>query len=167
MPHRSSARAATPAAKRHAPERPIYVPLFGARLRELRGQQTIAEVCRAVRAFGFALDHSTLIHYERGTVKAPDPALLFALARHYDVDDLGALIQLLVHERLGRTASRPVVFISHSWRHYTREQRRIVELFADLSQRSQDVVVFTLKKFHTLDAPPPPSRPVRRRTQGD
>jgi len=142
------------------------VPQFGARLRELRGEQTIAEVCRAVRAFGFALDHSTLIHYERGTVKAPDPALLFALAHHYDVDDLGELIRLLVHERLGRPVTPKAmhaVFVSHSWRHYTRDQRRLVELFADLTQRSQDVVVFTLKKFHTIDAPPQPAQPVRRR----
>ena len=154
----------TARAARHSRERVIAVPHFGARLRALRGQQTIAEVCRAVQAFGLALDHSTLIHYERGTVKAPDPALLYALAHHYDVDDLGELIQLLVQERLGRpVGTRPIVFVSHSWRNYSREQRRVAEWFADLTQRSQDVVVFTLKKFHTIDAPPRPAQPVRRR----
>lgn len=157
-----SARAVAAPKRQH--DRVVHVPAFGARLRELRGDHTIAEVCRAVRAFGFALDHSTLIHYERGTVKAPDPALLFALAHHYEVDDLGELIRLLVRERLGR-ATRQAVFVSHhasSSRHYSRVQRRVAEWFAEINPRSQDVVVFTLKKFHELDQPEHPE-PIRRR----
>jgi len=155
---RTSARTA---AARHPRERAIAVPHFGARLRELRGDRTIADVCRAVRAYGFALDHSTLIHYERGTVKAPDPALLFVLAQHYGVEDLGDLIHVLVRERLGRPARQHVVFVSHSW-DYSREQRRVAEQFAEISARSQSVIIFTLKKFHELDQPPRLD-PVRRR----
>ena len=100
--------AARPAAASR--ERVAHVPLFGAHLRDLRGDQTIADVCRSVRRFGFALDHSTLIHYERGAVKAPDPALLFALAHHFEVD-VDNLIHLLVRERLGRPVRASSVFI--------------------------------------------------------
>ena len=152
---RSAARATAPSR-----DRPIHVPIFGARLRELRGEQTIADVCRAVGTFGFALDHSTLIHYERGAVKAPDPALLFALAHHYEVEDIDQLLHLLVRERLGRPVRS--VFVSHRASHYSREQRRIADLFAEISERSRGVVLFILKKFHEVDQPTRPE-PLRRR----
>lgn len=130
----------------------MYVPAFGAHLRQLRGDESIAEVCRAIRSIGLALDHSTLIHYERGTVKAPDPALLFALGQHYDVDDVSDLIRLLVQERLGRVSSPPRVFVSFSWRKWSREQRRFMEMFAEVDAKAQSVVLFTLKQFHATRA---------------
>jgi len=142
-------------------DRPVHVPVFGAHLRDLRGDQTIADVCRAVRVYGFALDHSTLIHYERGTVKAPDPALLFALAHHYEVEEFDHLVHLLVRERLGRPVR--AVFVSHHrGSRYSRDQRRLVEWFAELSDRSREALLFTLRKFREVDQPARPE-PVRRR----
>lgn len=153
---RATGAATVPMKRRR--ERPVFVPLFGARLRELRGDQSLAEVCRAISSFGFALDHSTLFHYERGTVKAPDPALLFALAHHYGVDDLGALIGLLVKERLGRPTRQHVIGRST----FTRDQRRVAEWFGEFSDELQRTVLFVLSKLHTAE-PPRPDEPVRRR----
>lgn len=46
---------------------------FGARLRELRTEARSREViAKKLRALGIALDESTLVQYEKGTVWAPD-----------------------------------------------------------------------------------------------
>jgi transcriptional regulator with XRE-family HTH domain len=163
---RSTARAAVPPVKRRR-ERIVYVPQFGAHLRRLRGQQTIADVCRAVNAFGFVLDHSTLIHYERGTVKAPDPALLFALAHHYGVKDLDDLIGRLVKERLGRPVKARRVFVSFHYGTFTRDQRRMAQWFGAVAPDMQHALLFVLKKLHAAAASSSTTviAPIRRRTR--
>jgi hypothetical protein len=80
----------------------ISTPTFGALLRRLRGPASRGQVCRAVAGFGLALDRSTLLKYEAGRVNAPDPAILWALGRIYQLPNLDDLLRVLVVDRTGQ-----------------------------------------------------------------
>ena len=82
-------------------KRPISLPKFGAQLRALRGALSRGKVCAALRRYGLTVDRSTLLHYERGAVTSPDPAVLWALARVYHTP-IDELLTLLTRERAGR-----------------------------------------------------------------
>jgi transcriptional regulator with XRE-family HTH domain len=151
---------AAPARKR---ERQIFCPQFGALLAKLRGEQSRSAVCRFITEdFGLWLDRSTLLAYERGTVRAPDPAILFALAYHYGVEDVGDLISVLVKERLARPVGAALQ-IGRS--KYDREQRKVAELFGEIGPETKAALLLLLGKVHSAEGPPRSSEPVRRRAR--
>lgn len=163
MPHRLPVRQ-TPGATRTTPPRTrvICCPQFGARLRDLRDDESRQAVCDAVKNdFGLFLDRSTLLQYERGTVKAPDPVMLYVLAQHYGLDDVGELIVVLVKERLARPVGRDTITRSK----FTREQRKIAEWFGEFSDSSKDLALRLLTKLRSADLPTTPVEPVRRRAR--
>jgi transcriptional regulator with XRE-family HTH domain len=68
---------------------------FGSRLRELRGGLSREQVSRKLAHLGVPLGNSTLSQYEKGTVWAPDPGVLWGLAETYrvHVEDLIAVLR--------------------------------------------------------------------------
>lgn len=90
------------------PTRPVVAPKFGQLLLRLRDGQSRGAVSRALlKASGLHLSPTTLLHYERGAVGAPDPAILWGLARHYGAD-ITSLLRTLVVDRVGEVAVRDV-----------------------------------------------------------
>jgi len=73
-----------------------------------RAKRLSAEgVIRRMQKLGVGLDQSTLYNYEGGTVKAPDPGVLWALSKIYAVSH-DEMISFLVAVRAGKGgASRP------------------------------------------------------------
>jgi transcriptional regulator with XRE-family HTH domain len=94
-------------------ERPIVVPEFGRLLstwRTVEPKRSRGVVCRQLfNRYGLHLDDTSLLQYERGTVAAPDPAMLWALARIYGANFL-ALVAALVAER----TRRPLTDAAHA-----------------------------------------------------
>lgn len=89
--------------------RNVLIPAFGAALAEARGGQDIGVAVERVREFSPALskfDHSRLDHYEAGTVLAPDPLALHALAEIYG-RSLMEWIKLLAWNRVHLYAVSP------------------------------------------------------------
>lgn len=137
-------------------------PRFGAQLRDLRGEQSRQAVCDAVKSdYGLFLDRSTLLQYERGTVKAPDPVMLYVLAQHYGLDGVDGLIAVLVRERLVRPVGRDVIGRSR----FDRDQRKIAEWFGEFSDDSKQAIMLMLSKVRAAEQPAPITEPVRRRTR--
>lgn len=144
-------------------ERTIHCPQFGALLLSLRGKESRSAVCRFINEdFGLWLDRSTLLQYERGTVKAPDPAILFALAYHYGVEEVGDLIAVLVKERLARPIGSALQ-IGRS--KFDREQRRVAEWFGEIGPEAKAAVLLLLGKVHSAELPPRAKDPERRRAR--
>ena len=108
-------------------DRQILTPQFGHQLTRMRGTQSRSAVCRALQSQGISLDRSTLLQYERGTVRAPDPAVLWGLTRHYGLDTIEHVIGVLVSER----TNRPVRDIAIS--PFDAQQRAVAEIFGDFS----------------------------------
>jgi hypothetical protein len=109
----------------HPPRvRTAHAPNFGRQLTRLRGTQSRAAVCRALRRYGITVDRSTLFQYEHGHVTAPDPAVLWALGRYYGLETLDELLTVLVMDRTGRSL-RAGVEIAVS--PFDAQQRRIAE----------------------------------------
>jgi transcriptional regulator with XRE-family HTH domain len=79
-------------------ERPVLVGAFGKRLAELRGNRSRQQIVNRAAALGVKIDPTALFHYERGSIAAPDPSALWALARIYGVA-LEELVSLLVANR--------------------------------------------------------------------
>jgi transcriptional regulator with XRE-family HTH domain len=143
-------------------ERVVCCPRFGERLRQLRGDESRQDVCDAIKAHhNLFIDRSTLLQYERGTVKAPDPVILWALAQHYGVEDVGDLIVVLVKERL----ARPVGYEIISQSKFTRDQRKVATWLAEFGDESKSAVMILLQKLRAAEQPPPAAEPVRRRTR--
>lgn len=89
------------------------ISAFGARLRELRTEARSREViARKLATLGVALDESTLVQYEKGTVWAPDAGVLWGLSEIYKVP-LVELTTLLVINRADPSAK--------SWRDLLRQ----------------------------------------------
>lgn len=114
--------------------RPLVTPEFGAQLQRLRGARSRGEICRRVAEYGLTMDRSTLLQYERGTVAAPDPAILWALGRIYLLDTIDELLTVLVMDRTGRQL-RAGTDIRHPG--LTPAQIRIAELFGSLAPSVQ------------------------------
>lgn len=65
---------------------------------------TATQVARILgEKYGIKVDSSTLYNYEGGTVFAPDPGVLWGLAKLYDVD-LEEMLTLLVMNRANQDA---------------------------------------------------------------
>lgn len=92
-------------------KRRVVAPRFGEALRRLRGRQSRGEVCRVLASKGLALDRSTLLQYERGTVATPNLAIVWTLAKHYGVSDreFARLTAILTHELTGKKGPLPVL----------------------------------------------------------
>lgn len=89
-------------------QRPRDMVPFGKFLsRQRRAKHLSAEgVVRRMKHLGVQLDASTLYNYEAGTVRAPDPGVLWALSKIYAVS-LDELIALLVSVRAGKGGVPP------------------------------------------------------------
>jgi hypothetical protein len=146
---------AEPAAPRRA--RSIVTPNFGEQLRKLRGDQSRGDVCRALAAFGLNVERSTLLHYERGCVAAPDPAILWALGRHYGLDSIDELLTVLVMDRTGKRL-RAGVDIARPG--FDLQQRRVAESFGALAPTMKDAVALIIGGINgaALDAAPRPRK---------
>jgi transcriptional regulator with XRE-family HTH domain len=105
----------------------VALPQFAKQLVKLRGTQSRGAICRALARLGLPCDRSTLLQYERGTVTAPDPALLWGLAWVYHID-VSELLVVIVGDRTGRP-SRSVALNGPG---LTPEQLRIAEIFGAL-----------------------------------
>lgn len=121
---------------KRAGSRPVVVPIFGNRLLELRGGRSAEIVIRRMRTLGVTLTASTLYQYEAGTVNAPDPGVLWALGKIYQVP-VDELIAVLVLERGGGKSHEADLKLIN-----TEEQRlrRIAAEFDTLHPKDQDVV---------------------------
>lgn len=117
---------------RAAPTSPTKA--FGAQLLKLRGARSRGEICRRVKRFGLTLDRTTLLKYERGSVAAPDPAILWALGRIYHLDSVDELLTVLVMDRSGR-ALRSGLDITGAA--LTAAQLHIAEVFGTLPAAMQ------------------------------
>lgn len=106
--------------------RPVISPNFGRQLTRLRGTRSRGDVVRGLQRYGIAVDRSTLLQYEHGSVSAPDPAILWALGRYYGLDSIDELIAVLVMDRTGR-ALREGIDIAIS--PFSNEQREIAEAY--------------------------------------
>lgn len=111
---------------------------FGRQLTKLRGSQSRGAVCRALRKFGLTVERSTLLHYERGRVAAPDPAIVWALARYYGLDSVDELLQVLVMDRTGRKLRDGVDLTVPA---LSSTQRTMAELMGQLSPTLQEALV--------------------------
>lgn len=80
-----------------APRSPKVAP-WGQRLRDLRGKRSGGWVIQRLASAGISFTDSTLSQYERGTVIAPDPVVLWGLAQIYGVE-VGQLIETLAQNR--------------------------------------------------------------------
>lgn len=83
---------------RYMPPRSPKVAAWGRRLKELRGKHSGGWVIRRLASLGISFTDSTLSQYERGTVLAPDPVVLWGLARIYGTD-VSVLIESLAENR--------------------------------------------------------------------
>jgi transcriptional regulator with XRE-family HTH domain len=120
-------------------------------------------MCERLLAFGLSLDRSTLLQYERGTVRSPDPMVLWGLGRlyHVTVDDL---VADLVRDRTGRavpSGDAPIELDA--------DQRCAAELIAELSGDSRRVALGILEvlaaRLTSEPAASPPPKKVRAATQ--
>jgi len=96
-------------------QRPRAMVPFGRFLSARRRAKnlTAAGVVRRMKNFGVQLDQSTLYNYEAGTVSAPDPGVLWALSKIYDMA-LDELIALLVGVRNGKVDAPPPSILSRN-----------------------------------------------------
>lgn len=85
---------------------------------------------------GIHLDRSTLLQYERGTVGAPDPIAVWALAETYGAT-VGDLIRLLITDR----AQRPVSPVA-----VNEERRRLLEAFDHLSAEERHSIFVLVER---------------------
>lgn len=128
--------------------RAIVAPLFGDALRRLRGRQSRGEVCRVLASKGLALDRSTLLQYERGTVRTPNIAIVWTLAKHYGVSDreFARLTAILTHELTGRPGPVPTLASR-----YTPEQRRLLAVVGEFPITVQKSVMTIIRRLGDLE----------------
>jgi transcriptional regulator with XRE-family HTH domain len=145
-------------------ERPVVVPEFGNLLVDLRGKRSRGLVVRILLdSYALKLDDTSLLQYERGTVAAPDPAILWALSRIYGAD-FEELISALVMERTGREVAvagdpgGPLDIdadersLIHALRSLPPERRQFyVELWADTTRRELESAAAARTRGHTSD----------------
>ena len=149
----------TPPRAKTSSGRAIVAPLFGEQLRKLRGGQSRGQVCGALARFGLTVDRSTLLHYEAGTVAAPDPAVLWALGRHYGLDTIDELLTVLVMDRTGR-ALRSGIDIARPG--FDLEQRRIAESFGGFAPAMRAALSTVIAGIRPMDVIAPPAAVPRR-----
>ncbi len=118
-------------------KRKVVAANFGRQLTRLRGDQSRADVVAALRRFGLTVDRSTLLQYEHGCISAPDPAVLWALGRHYGLESIDDLIATLVMDRTGRPLRSGVDIAASP---YTIDQRHIAESFGALPKSLQAAI---------------------------
>jgi hypothetical protein len=121
---------------------------FGRQLRRLRAKESRGAVCRALARWGLTLDRSTLLQYERGTVAAPDPGILWALGRHYGLTTVDELLTVLVMDRTGRKLRDGVEIAVPGLTH---QQRFIAELFGTFSPEWQTALTTIFVGLHSGD----------------
>jgi len=125
---------------RQQAERAVVAPKFGALLTTLRGSHTSRGViCSKLARFGLALDRSTLLQYERGTVASPSPTILWGLAQIYRVPLNDLVLALL------RDLSPKHPAFRHEVDPLTAEQRMIAELSMALSPKARQALVTLLE----------------------
>lgn len=119
-------------------------PLFGDALRQLRGQQSRGDVCRVLASKGLTLDRSTLLQYERGTVRTPNLAIVWMLAQHYGVSDreFARLVALLAYELTGTRGPRPTLETRED-----PEQRRLAAIVRGLPTTLQKSVITIVRRL--------------------
>lgn len=126
--------------------RPVVVPAFGAYLARLRGRSSRrarssrGAICKRLEQYGLTLDRSTLLQYERGTVTAPDPAILWGLSRLYHVP-FDEMVLELVRER----SKTPEALPADTRPSLDHEQRLIAEWFGRLGDDSRHAVSVILE----------------------
>lgn len=127
-----------PAASLHlSPGRKVVAPSFGRQLTSLRGTRNRGGICRGVMAIGgIRFDRSTLLQYERGTVGAPDPVAVYALAEIYGVA-VADLIRCLVADRAHRPAASLQV---------NTERRRLLDAFDRLTDEERHSILVLVER---------------------
>lgn len=123
---------------RRQADRSIVAPQFGALLTTLRGAHTSRGIiCAKLARFGLALDRSTLLQYERGTVASPSPTILWGLAQIYRVPLNDLVVALLRDVSTNRT---------QVWHHdeVEPEQRALAELASAMSPTERQTLVALL-----------------------
>jgi transcriptional regulator with XRE-family HTH domain len=121
--------------------REIRAPKFGALLTSLRGPHTSrGAICSKLARFGLSLDRSTLLQYERGTVRSPDPTILWGLAQIYRVP-LNDLMLALLRD----VSPKHHPMIRHEVDPLTPEQRVIAELSSAVSPKARQALVTLLE----------------------
>jgi transcriptional regulator with XRE-family HTH domain len=126
---------------RRQADRSIVAPQFGALLTTLRGAHTSRGIiCAKLARFGLALDRSTLLQYERGTVASPSPTILWGLAQIYRVPLNDLVVALLRDVSTNRTQ-----LFRHEVEPFTPEQRAIAELSSAMSPKARQALVTLLE----------------------
>ena len=121
--------------------RKAVTPTLGALLVQLRGRASRGAICTRLPQYGLSLNRSTLLQYERGTVLAPDPAILWGLSKvhHVKFDDL---MEALLRDRIPSHApfrsAAPVVDPTH---------RVFIAFLEQADQETGDAVRTLLKKL--------------------
>lgn len=137
-------------ARRKAPTRnsqPVVVPAFGAELVRARKARNLEpkDVLRHLRSLRVACSPAAFSRYEAGQRQAPDPVVLHALAKLYDVR-IESWLQLLWAERAGKPLTTAVegigMLVSGPEEHFVRlfralrvEDQRFVMQFIDAKSR--------------------------------
>jgi len=143
-------------------KRSVALPKFGAQLRRLRGDQTRGDICRALETYGLKVDRSTLLQYERGTVKAPDPAILWALGRIYQQASIDDLLTIIAIERTGRTLRQGVELARPT---LSAQQVKVAEWFGAFDPEIQRVLLVLMEALTKGDAQRSAAVAARRRTR--
>jgi transcriptional regulator with XRE-family HTH domain len=142
-------------------KRTVVVAAFGQFLRELRGERSRAAICRlASAAAGFPIDQSVLLQYERGTVTAPDPVILHALATVYGVP-IERVLDCLKAARVGRLDTTPTDPIDPSRRRLMRYIDVCSPRQLDAIGELLDLLVRPATRPRTVATPEPNAPPAR------
>jgi transcriptional regulator with XRE-family HTH domain len=142
----SSARGTTvPPSK----QKDILTPKFGAQLRRLRGRASRGEVCRMLATKGLPIDRSTLLQYERGTVRNPSVAILWTLSQHYGLKDVQFcdLVTLHTQELVGGESNAKAIESRDDL-----ETRRLATIFRGFPPTLQKAVMTILLRMQAGDA---------------
>jgi hypothetical protein len=125
--------------------RPVVTPQFGAELRRLRGAQSRGAVVSALTVWGVTITRQTLQQYEEGRILAPDPLALWALGRHYGLEQIDDLLSVLASDRTKRAPrTRPITITRFSL-----AQRDAAEAFGRLGPGEQKLLLKILRALET------------------
>lgn len=112
------------------------VPAFGSALEKARGKMSMGQV------YTYAgISQSTLSHWEKGTVAAPDPVILLKLARLYGVS-MTALVDVLEWSRNNpRAEEAPTVVPEVGEMRITGAEEHFMRRFRKLPAKTASLVL--------------------------
>lgn len=123
----------------------MVVPAFGKALTTLRGKRTPQQISQRLAALGIHINRSTLWQYEHGTVGAPDPVVIWGLAKIYKTD-LAGLIDRLASERASHEPAMDLRLLN------IEEQREadMLELWATLGKAQRENVMQLMRNLQAV-----------------